>query len=58
MMALQENPNLKQKELVEKAGISISTVQREIKWLSENGYIIRVGSKKKGYWEVEKEIQE
>jgi len=52
--ALQQNPKLKQKELVEKLGISISTVQREMKWLSNNGYISRIGSKKEGYWKIER----
>ena len=52
--ALQQNPKLKQKELVEKLGISISTVQREMKWLSNSGYISRIGSKKDGYWKIER----
>lgn len=56
--ALRQNPKFKQKDLVEKLCVSISTVQREMEWLSNNGYITRIGSKKDGYWKIEKDREQ
>lgn len=52
---LLEKPCMMQKELAENLNISMSTVQREMKWLSQTGYIKRIGSKRKGYWKIMKE---
>lgn len=35
-------------------GVSRETVKRALKVLKDNGYIIRVGSDKTGYWEIKK----
>lgn len=45
---LRNNPTITQKEIIENASMSRSTVQRAIKELSEMGRLERVGSKKIG----------
>ena len=49
---LRNNPTITQKEIVESASLSRSTVQRTIKELTEMGRLERVGSKKTGSWIV------
>ena len=49
---LQNNPTITQKEIVESAALSRSTVQRTVKELTEMGRLERVGSKKTGSWIV------
>lgn len=49
---LKNDKNITQKELVEKTGMSLRTIKRNIKKLKEKGYIERIGSKKIGYWKV------
>lgn len=48
MVLLSKNPKINQKELSEVVGIFIVTVKRNIKSLSEKGYIVRVGDKRFG----------
>jgi DNA-binding MarR family transcriptional regulator len=47
-----KNPFIKQKELVEATGKSISTVKRIMESLQEKQYIRRVNGKRYGNWEV------
>lgn len=49
---MRNNPNITQKQLVNVLGVSLTTVENNIKYLKENGYIERVGSNKSGYWKV------
>ena len=42
--------NITQKEISEETGIPLRTVKRNIEVLKENGYIERIGARKKGYW--------
>ena len=49
---LRNNPTITQKEIVESASLSRSTVQRTVKELTEMGRLKRVGSKKTGSWIV------
>ena len=42
--------NITQKEISEETGIPLRTVKRNIEALKENGYIERIGARKKGYW--------
>ena len=49
---LRNNPTITQKEIVESAALSRSTVQRTVKELTEMGRLERVGSKKTGSWIV------
>jgi fido (protein-threonine AMPylation protein) len=46
------NPSIKQKELVEETGKSISTIKRIMESLQEKQYIRRVNGKRYGKWEV------
>jgi predicted DNA-binding protein (UPF0251 family) len=47
-----KNPSIKQKELAEKTGKSISTVKRIMESLQEKQYIRRVNGKRYGTWQV------
>ena len=49
---LKNKNNITQKELSEKTGMSLRTLKRNIDMLKKDGYIIRVGSKKTGYWRI------
>ena len=49
---LRNDPNITQKEIIERVSLSRSTVQRTIKELSELGRLEMVGSKKTGSWIV------
>lgn len=49
---LKENPVQTREELATQIGVDKRTVQRCLDKLTSNGYIVRIGSKKTGYWEV------
>jgi ATP-dependent DNA helicase RecG len=49
---ISNNRYITQNEIVELLGISIRTVKRNFKELIDNNIIERVGSNKKGYWEI------
>ena len=49
---LLENNKMNQKQLAQKTGRSIASVQRAMKKLSERGKIARIGGKRFGHWEV------
>ena len=49
---LQEEPELTRKKLAEKLGCSDSTVKRELQYLSEQGILRRIGSRKTGVWAI------
>ena len=50
--AILVSPRIKQKELAEQVGISVSTIQRTIKKLVKEGKIVRVNGKRDGYWKI------
>lgn len=50
--AILVSPRIKQKELAEQIGISVSTIQRTIKKLVKEGKIVRVDGKRDGYWKI------
>jgi len=54
LIELEKNPKLSAKELAEIVGISARRVESNIKTLKEMQYLVRVGSPKKGYWEIRK----
>ena len=47
---MRNNPNITQEELVKIIGIKSTAIEDNIKFLKENEYIERKGSKKTGYW--------
>lgn len=49
---IAKNPNIKQQELVEATGKSLSTVKRIMKSLQDKNYIRRDSGKRYGKWEV------
>jgi DNA-binding MarR family transcriptional regulator len=49
---IAKNPSMKQKQLVEETGKSISTVKRIMESLQKKQYIRRVNGKRYGKWEV------
>lgn len=50
--AILVSPRIKQKELAEQIGISVSTIQRIVKKLVKEGKIVRVDGKRDGYWKI------
>ena len=49
---LYDDSKTSTRQLSENLGISTTAVDKNLKFLKENGYIKRVGSAKGGYWEV------
>lgn len=49
MDEMRNNPNITQEELVKIIGIKSTAIEDNIKFLKENEYIERKGSKKTGY---------
>jgi len=51
---IRENPSVTIPELAKKVGIANRNVEKNLKFLKENGIIVREGAKKKGKWIVNK----
>ena len=49
---IKKDPTVTVPMLFQKTGFSESTIHRALKTLRENDFIIRVGAKKNGHWEV------
>lgn len=49
---LTENPKLTITELTEKLGVNRSAVQKHIKHLQDKGYLMHIGPRKGGYWQI------
>lgn len=49
---MRNNPNITQEQLVDVLGVSLTTVENNIRYLKKNGFIERVGTNKSGYWKV------
>jgi predicted HTH transcriptional regulator len=58
VLAIQENPHITKLELSAVLGVSTSTIDRTIKKLKAQGVLIRVGSNKTGYWQINTPIVE
>ena len=52
---IKKDNNITTDALSEKTGKSLRTISREIKNLRDLGYIERIGSNKKGHWNVLKQ---
>lgn len=49
---LKEHPEYTKEQMVEIIGKGSRTIQRSLNKLKENGRLVRIGSKKNGYWEI------
>ena len=49
---MREDPFVTHVRLVDLVGIGSTNIEKNIKFLKENGWIRRVGSPKGGHWEV------
>lgn len=49
---IKKQNNITQKELAKNTNISLRTIKRVISNLKQNGQIKRIGSNKKGYWQI------
>ena len=52
-----QNPNITIKQLSEDLSLSERTVNNRLNLLKKEGFIVRVGSKTSGYWEVAGELE-
>ena len=52
LLGIQSNPWIKYDELAQKTRRHRDTIRTHIKSLKEKGLLVRVGSKKDGYWQV------
>ena len=52
ILRIMEKEKVNQKELAERFHTSLSSVQRAVNRLKEDGCIERVGGKRYGYWEI------
>lgn len=49
---IKENPTTSSKEMSEKLDCTLRTIQRSLSSLKENGKIKRIGTLRRGYWEI------
>lgn len=56
MELIIQNPNITIKQLSEELDLSERTVNNRLTLLKKEGFIVRVGSKTSGYWEVVGEL--
>ena len=54
LLLLEKEPDITAKKMSEQTGLSTRTISRIIKELRESEVIIRRGSSRKGYWEINK----
>ena len=52
LKALKTESNLAIPDLASRIGMSETAMEKNITWLKEHGYLIRVGPRKGGHWEV------
>ena len=49
---IAQNPYIVREQIARKIGISVTSVSNNLKKLSEKSIIKRIGSNKKGYWQI------
>lgn len=52
ILEIRNNPNVTFRELANLLKICITSVDKNIKYLKDNGYIKRVDNKRTGYWKA------
>jgi ATP-dependent DNA helicase RecG len=50
--AMIRNPRISSVQLATEVGISSTAIEKNLKFLKENGFIARIGPAKGGHWEV------
>ena len=48
-----DNPEISMETIAQKCNVSIATIKRDIAKLKESGFVKRVGSFKRGHWEID-----
>ena len=51
---IQDNPALGRIEMSTKLGVNEKTIRRDLDDLKEKGIIVRIGGRKEGHWEINK----
>ncbi len=54
LLEMQQNPYVTKPELSRLLGVGATTIDNNIAFLRENGYIERIGKTKGGYWKITK----
>ena len=49
---IKENPKITTKELADKTGLSVKSIEWNIKELKDKGLLRRIGADRGGHWEV------
>ena len=49
---IRDNPNITADQMAIQIGISVPAIKKNLKQLTDNNIIKRVGAKKNGYWEI------
>lgn len=52
ILEIRNNPNITSSQLANILGISTTAVEKNIRYLKDNGCIERIGLRKNGYWDV------
>ena len=47
-----DNPKVTTKQIAETAGVSATSIQKQLMKLQESKYIVRIGGRKNGEWKV------
>ena len=51
---IQDNPDIGRIEMSTKLGVNEKTIRRDLDDLKEKGIIVRIGGRKEGHWEINK----
>lgn len=51
---LKDNPEMTRVDLAEACGLTVSRIEKIISQLKKEGILERVGSRKEGYWRINK----
>lgn len=52
LLLMRDNPNITQRHMAEELGMGHTAIAGHVAWLRDNGYVVREGSRKAGWWHV------
>lgn len=52
LFLMRDNPNITQRHMAEELGMGHTAIAGHVAWLRDNGYVVREGSRKAGWWHV------